>query len=133
MEIQHLNLGIIEELKKPIGEYWYKTVTEFDCIFKYKNQTYRITIPPGFVCDGNSGGPDVGFSWLFHDWLYHTHEFQNNVSCTREEADLLMYTILKYNRMNYSATLFKWLSHMNPFYKFSNAWNNSFGGCRFVR
>nr|QBK89659.1 MAG: uncharacterized protein LCPAC001_01690 [Pithovirus LCPAC001] len=57
---------------------------------------YYICVHEGFMSDGCTRGPDVGYSWLFHDFLYDTHKTDLWIPCTREEADNIMLNILNY-------------------------------------
>lgn len=104
----------------------------------------RVDIPSGFLTDGSSGGPDYGLSWLFHDYLYATHEVVNTwsnrkISCTRQEADALMSAVLRYESSKeksegdagmslfakFYRTGFSWLSYWNIGWLFSEAWESS--------
>lgn len=100
-----------------------KYATESVSVCAYGDKT--ITVPIGFLTDGNSGFIDYGRSWLFHDWLYSHHFFDDGEECTREEADKIMAEILKMENMNVLRFGFKVLVKINPFYVFSNAWKNS--------
>ena len=100
--------------------------------YTYENATRKITVPAGFLTDGSSGGgPDYGCSWLFHDWLYSTHCFDSNddgggATCTREEADQVMSTVLINNeRLSLYLSVFNFLSGVNLCYCFSRAWDGS--------
>ena len=86
----------------------------------------HVQVPLAFLTDGASGGgPDYGSSWLFHDWLYATHEFTSGQPCTRKQADKVMYQVLKHDRLHFYAWGFKKLAAWNPFWVFSRAWKKS--------
>jgi|SRR6056297_532561 len=84
-----------------------------------------IKVPRGFLSDGATKAPDYGSAWVFHDYLYATHKFTSGQECTREEADQVMYNILKHERLNVYAFIFKMFIRMNPFNIFTKAWENS--------
>ncbi len=108
----------VERLIYP--KYKYVTMSEFS----YSNGDRQIQIPPGFLTDGSSGGPDYGSSWLFHDYLYGTHFFTDGKACTRAEADKVMEIVLKNERLTVYCWLFVKLAKLNPFWLFSRAWKN---------
>lgn len=83
-----------------------------------------IIVPAGFLSDGSSGGPDIGFSWLFHDYLYATHKIGDRV-ITRKEADKVMASILRWERASLYRKAFVIVSRVNPFWLFSRAWKSS--------
>jgi hypothetical protein len=84
-----------------------------------------ITVPPGFLTDGSSGGPDYGMSWIFHDWLYSTHCFDGDTECTRRQADHIMNMVLKQEGRGWYRFMFSTISWWNPIWSFSRAWNKS--------
>lgn len=89
------------------------------------NETEKIIIPKGFLTDGSSGGPDFGFSWLFHDFLYRTHKIQGR-QITRQEADKIMFEIMKFERVNKMyRQIVKIIFKLNPFFLCSKAWKES--------
>lgn len=138
-EIESLLLGKIRQLtkeeKNKYAQYGYKYVvlSKFEAklsIIDLKSpiiqNTLQITVPAGFLSDGSSGGPDYGSSWIFHDYLYATHCFDDDTPCTREMADAIMTCILqRYDRMGIYCWLFTNLAWMNIFYLFSKAWDES--------
>ncbi len=127
MEVSQLrvNIGQIRELtddeKKIYSGYKYVTISEFYCDY----DSHNICIPVNFLTDGSSGGPDYGCSWLFHDYLYATHEFTPGDTCTRTEADNLMNKILQNERLDMYRWLFIKVSWLNIFWLFSKAWDSS--------
>lgn len=92
--------------------------------YRYKYRGITVTVPPGFLTDGSSGGPDYGTSWIFHDWLYATHRFDER-ECTREEADRVMSTVLGKEKLSWYLSAFNLLSYFNPMWAFSRAWYSS--------
>jgi hypothetical protein len=127
----HTSLGTIRALTKTERE------LEICCQNKYcwvVTEPYEyhddlngvhITVPKGFLTDGSTGGPDYGCSWLFHDYLYATHCFDGNVYCTRQEADEIMENILRRENMNLYCKAVSFLSQVNLFWLFSDAWESS--------
>ena len=103
--------------------YKYVVLSEFKCTDH--EQICSITVPEGFLTDGSSGGPSIGCSWLFHDYLYATHRFDNGMSCTRQDADKVMSVILENDRMFWYACIFRILAKWNVFWLFSSAWKQS--------
>jgi len=101
----------------------YKYVTEIAS--KYTYGDYSIEVPEGFLTDGSSGAPDYGRSWLFHDYLYATHEFTSGQVCTRKEADNVMERVLQHEKLGWYCWLFVRASKLNPFWVFSRAWTRS--------
>ena len=100
----------------------YKYVTEGICVWTHNDE--KITVPKGFLTDGSSGGPDCGFSWLIHDFLYSTHKI-NGRTITRQEADKIMADILKYERASKYRRLVAFVFRCNPFWLCSRAWKSS--------
>jgi hypothetical protein len=85
-----------------------------------------IRVPEGFLTDGSSSAPDiVTTSWLFHDYLYATHQFTSGQECTRQKADEIMITMLKRNGHKMYARFLSFAFRMNPFMVFSRSWRKS--------
>lgn len=93
-----------------------------------------IEVPVGFLTDGSTMSPDVGMSWIFHDYLYSTHKFSNGNPCRRVEADRVMISVLKNTKYNHKvlslysslyAGAVSMISYYNPPYAFSDAWTSS--------
>ncbi len=120
-----VDVGQIRELtddeKKIYPDYKYVTISTFYCEYG----DHHVNIPINFLTDGSSGGPDYGWSWLFHDYLYATHEFTSGEKCTRTEADNLMNKILQNERLGIYRWLFMKVSWLNIFWLFSKAWDSS--------
>ncbi len=130
MSALRISSGTIRNLTKeeiesnPEFEKWgYCWVVESE--YKYEGDIICITVPKGFLTDGSSGGPDYGCSWLFHDWLYATHQFDGNVKCTRDEADEVMESVLKSERLGGYCKIFELISDIDIFGLFSSAWESS--------
>jgi hypothetical protein len=119
-----LHLGELRSLtdaeRERHPDFVYVVTSECKCIFNND----EIVIPVGFLSDGSSGGPDNGWSWLFHDYLYATHCFTDGRQCTRKEADDIMYYILDYER-NYIYKRIYWLLVRLFSCVFNNAWKKS--------
>jgi len=71
----------------------YVVTTEYQ--LRCSKYAWNIVVPRGFVCDGMTFGPDVGCSWIFHDYLYVAQEFSDKRPCTKREADRVMKKVLK--------------------------------------
>ncbi len=119
-----MNLGEIRELTEEEREqhspFKYVVCAECKCNFDGK----EIIVPQGFLTDGSSGGPDVGWSWLIHDYLYATHQYADGTPCARIEADIIMYCLLRYERHRIYASLY-WMATFILWWKFSRAWRRS--------
>lgn len=74
----------------------YVVTAEFE--LKNAEQRWHVHVPVGFLCDGSSGGPDWGCSWMFHDLLYCKQMFEDGRECSRRDADRLMSAVLKWER-----------------------------------
>lgn len=92
-----------------------------------------IIVPIGFMSDGASWAPDQGFAWLFHDYLYATHCYENKDPCTFDEANKVMSRICKYEG-NKTLRALLWIGlKCDIFGKFHRSWINSFiRGPRFL-
>lgn len=89
------------------------------------NENDKIIIPKGFLTDGSTSSPDAGFGWVFHDYLYATHQI-NGRQITRKEADKILIKILKYERSNiFYRFMVNVVFKLNPFKYCSKAWNDS--------
>lgn len=53
-----------------------------------------IVVPLHFKCDGSSWSPNVGWSWLFHDWLFFWGKFNDGTPCTWRQANMIMRDIM---------------------------------------
>ena len=102
--------------------------------YTYSNDDHYIEVPAGFLTDGSTFSPDVGVSWIYHDYLYSTHKFSNGQDCTRVQADRVMLNILRDTQYNsrvagfYAAMyagIVSMVSYYNPPYAFSSAWLSS--------
>jgi len=115
-----MTLGTIRELgalEKALNQPFQYVVEDAFCCWLDNGMTIRI--PRGFLTDGSSGGPDWGWSWLIHDYLYAAHP------CTRKDADDIMCAVLQYERHFGYKWLFKAALWINPLWAFSRAWKNS--------
>lgn len=127
-----MNLGNIRELmeeeKLEHPDFIYVVTEECKCVYNDK----EIVVPPGFLTDGSSGGPDYGWSWLFHDYLYTTHLFANGSHCSRREADTIMYHILRYERQNMYAFAYLMATKIAPCI-FAKHWKNDDQNDHFIK
>lgn len=108
-----------EKLEHPV--YNYVVTDDWCCEYDGK----KITVKKGFLSDGASGGPDYGCSWIFHDWLYSVHKFDDETPLTRGEVDELMCQVLLSEQIGWYQWFFHKLSYWNIFYLFSKAWESS--------
>ena len=103
------------------------------CRHRYEVQSpYRITVddktvtvPTGFLTDGATCGPDLGGAFVYHDYLYSTHTFDDGSPCTRQEADALMASVLRKDGLNVYAAVFEWIASLDVFCAFSIAWSST--------
>ena len=115
-----INVGKCQryDLKPP---YRWVVVEPYQCTWRCRT----VHVPVGFLTDGATGGPDLGSSWVFHDFLYATHRFTTGEECCREEADALMYMILMCEGYPLYAHLFRLAIFINPLWCFNYAWKSS--------
>ena len=93
---------------------------------KYIDENGRvITVPVGFLTDGNSGGPSTGRSWMIHDWLYSEHKFDSGEPCSRRQADKIMQDILGHEGLCIYRMIFIVVCKLNPCCALSSAWESS--------
>jgi len=107
--------------RKKYPKYKYVTLSKY--YYKHKGKICKV--PPGFLTDGSSGGPDYGVSWIFHDYLYATHKFESGEICSRQEADKVMKKILNGEKLTFYCWIFVILAKINIFCLFSRAWKKS--------
>jgi len=103
--------------------------------YTYKCGDRSITVREGFLTDGATGGPDFGGSWVFHDYLYASHQFDDGEACSRVEADQVMQNVLTKEREEDAVICATYagcfrlgvsqISYWNPFWCFTRAWNSS--------
>jgi len=117
---------LTSEEKKKCPKYKYATCVECSCIINNK----KITIPKGFLTDGSTGGPDIGWSWLFHDYLYFTHVFDDGSECTQKQADKIMYDLLTIEKRYLYRTAFSVVNKIFNFV-FKKHWRKR-GGPEFL-
>lgn len=95
-----ITLGSYRKLTKDERERYpdckYAIVSEYKLQCLCRN--WMVVVPVGFVCDGSTGGPDCGVSWIFHDWLYANQHFSNGIPCDRKAADQIMACVLRHER-----------------------------------
>lgn len=94
--------------------------------FSYEKNGILVHVQKGFLSDGNSGGPDYGSAWLYHDYLYASHKFDSGEDCTRVQADDLMAEIMEFERNSVIYTkIFILVSKLNFLGLLSRAWRRS--------
>jgi hypothetical protein len=86
----------------------------------------KITVLNGFLTNGANYIWDVGSSWIVHDYLYSTHQFDNRETCTREEADEIMSNILTLEKRYVLRFFFDLFSTINPFGIFTHYYNKNY-------
>lgn len=122
-----LCIGTIRPLSKHERRIYtpYTYVVETPFLYT-RNDGQTVQVPAGFYSDGSTLSPDVGFSWIFHDYLYTTHEFTSGKLCSRQEADNVMVDILNIEGRNLASKLFAFLSRTPPFsYVFERHWKKT--------
>lgn len=116
----------LEESAHPVcAKNGYCWVVTRPFILKTSDPSISITVAAGFLTDGATGGPDIGYAWLFHDWLYATHMLDSGETCTRELADNIMSMVLQDENMTTYDAVFVWLRRMNLCWCFTRAWTSS--------
>lgn len=132
--IKKIKVGDIERIDKDQIPDVYKKKYKYRIINEYQFEDTNgnvIVVPEGFLCDGDSGPlGDIGYSWIFHDYLYSTHYVYNKrlkdfIVCDRKVADKIMVKVLLYEKRNVYSFFFDIVSQMNPFYLFSSSWERS--------
>lgn len=88
-------------------------VVETPFVLRLDNKS--VYVKRGFMTDGSTFSPDIGFSWLFHDYLYTTHRFSTGEVCTRRDADDVMIRVLKAEHRYWFCKLFTFLCRTAPF------------------
>lgn len=114
--------------KRQYKEFKYYTDEDMECVaYDTRLQVDRlIVVPKGFCTDGSSKSPDSGISWLFHDYLYATHRFNNETGdCTKIEADEIMKAILVFERMYLFKKVYTVVTKLDPLSLMTKAWRNS--------
>lgn len=127
-----------EELYVEYGSYRQLTKEELLCIpsnrkcklvvtsaYTYSKGDKYIHVPVGFLSDGATGVPDLGASWLYHDYLYDNHKFTSGQKCTRVEADKILSEIARHEGWRYLPWLIGKVFKMNPFYIPSYCWRRA--------
>ena len=71
-----------------------RLVTPYE--YRYFSRRYFkwITVPQGFHYDGATCAPNVGLSFIFHDWLFAYGRFDNGTPIKWREANLVMSDIM---------------------------------------
>lgn len=112
--------GSFKPLINPIGAYKFVVTQPYELHWRHK----RVSVPRGFLTDGSTGGPEWGSSWVYHDFLYSTHSFDDGTHCSRDEADKIMETVLlKDGLLSYRAAFLASLRAAPDIFK--KAWSQS--------
>ena len=111
---------LTREEKEKYPEYKYVITRPYH----YKLGEHSLLVPTNFLTNGCTGGPDVGISWIYHDYLYGTHRFTSGQVCTRYQADLIMHQILDREGYRFGKSIFWALCRSNPLFLFTRAWNS---------
>jgi hypothetical protein len=92
--------------------------------YQLKINGKSISVTRGFLTDGSSGGPDVGTAWIFHDYLYSTHMYDDGSYCSQDEADKIMRDVLMFEGYKLYAFCYKIVNYLFK-YKFTQAYESS--------
>lgn len=110
-----------------VPKYKYIVSKPYHMSFNIDNINYYLSIPIGFLSDGATMAKDVGIGWLFHDYIYATHIFDNsNIECDRDTADQILSAILYYENYYIRSYLWYYTMYLNPLYLISKAWDESY-------
>ncbi len=117
IDILEVSIGELEELKSSKNSKY--VVNKPFCIkFNLKGFEYSITIPSNFKSDGCTCGYDVGYAWLFHDYLYKMNTIDSYLttkSIIRYKADKIMIDIIDYELSNTDNILNKFKLNINKY------------------
>ena len=63
---------------------------------RYYSKRYKkwITVPLLFKCDGATWAPNVGWAWLFHDWMFYHGKFDDGTEIKWRQANRIMIDIM---------------------------------------
>lgn len=92
----------------------------------YECDDKKIIVPVGFLSDGATWAPDLGCSWIFHDYLYATHKYCNDILCTFDEANKIMANILAHEKRHTYRYLFLFTLEFDIGKNYQKAWDYSF-------
>jgi hypothetical protein len=91
-------------------QFAYVVTREYQLVYRGKT----LTVPAGFRSDGASWGPDGTSAWVFHDYLYESHQWTSGEKCDQAEADAVMEDILGTERQWCYARCFRFWLCCNP-------------------
>ena len=60
-----------------------------------KRYDKHLTIPMWFKCDGATWAPNIGRSWLFHDWMFHCGRWDDGTPILWRQANRVMQDIMQ--------------------------------------
>lgn len=81
--------------------------------YTYRKGNKHIYVPVGFLSDGATGVPDLGASWIFHDYLYDNHKYTSEQPCTRVEADRVLCEVAKHEGWKILPWIIGWTFRSN--------------------
>lgn len=104
-----------------------RTISPFvySFIHPITNNQVTITVPTNFLSDGASWAPDVGCSWIFHDYLYATHKFDDGSECSFDMANNIMLDICSLQRNRAYRLVVSMAMRFDFIGKFRSSWNNA--------
>ena len=93
------------------------------------NKKYCVRIPPNFLSDGCTMCPGkdemYGNGWIFHDYLYSVHQYDDGVYSTRKEADDFFLKVMKHENLHLLRRIGLIVARLNPFKLLTKAWKKS--------
>lgn len=106
----------------PAGRHYTLVVTE---PYFYQRGYDIILVPKGFLSDGATLAPDIGRSWIYHDYLYATHCYRGERYCSRREADRVLCDIASHEGLQLAPWLAGIVFWLNLFTLPQRAWIRS--------
>jgi len=64
---------------------------------RYYSPRYKkwLTVLKGFRCDGSTWSPNIGWAWLFHDWIFARGVWDDGTPILWRQANRVMVDIMK--------------------------------------
>lgn len=107
--LSHESEAVKLNRRRPYKDYHYYTVGEFMCTLRNGK---IITIPEGYLINGR----EIGWAWVFHEYLYSSHMFDDSSRCTRKEADFILLEMLRNERLYFYSSLVRFVLTIDLFY-----------------
>ena len=63
-------------------------------IFHSRRYNKFLTVPEGFECDGSTGSPNIGLSWLAHDYAFKRGKWDDGTPIKWREANHFMQDLM---------------------------------------